>query len=210
MAEWEKSEGALIAAEIERITDSIAETETKQVVRIDNSEAIASVQKQLAAANEALLLSQKAAAQTATDKITLGLDIQKARLEVGEMASASIVYDIAAKVYAVPIVEVTEEQANEITKWIVGGVAAAAALSSGVAAFIAAHIAAPPPALSLGQALRRYVVGRRWRRKQTVEKIVYKDRIVTRHMPLAEAVDDVGENSVIADLFGKKEKANVA
>ncbi|MGA9411705.1 MAG: hypothetical protein WBV78_14815, partial [Roseobacter sp.] len=198
MAEWERSEGALIAAEIERINSSIAVAEKQQTVSNENDETIAAVQDQLAEANAALLMAQRAAAQAATDKITLGVDIEKARLVVGEMASASIIYDIAAKVYAVPVVEVTEEQANEITKWIVGGVAAAAALSTGMAAFIAAHIASPPPALSLGQALRRYVVGRRWRRKQTVEKIVYNDRVITRYLPSTDTVKNVGGNSVIA------------
>ena len=209
MAEWERSEGSLIAAEIERINTSIANAEQQQEVSTGNNAAIAAVQEQLAEANAALLMAQRAAAQAATDKITLGVDIEKARLALGEMASASIVYDIAAKVYAIPVVKVTEAQANEITKWIVGGVAAAAALSTGMAAFIAAHIASPPPPLSLGQALRRYAVSRRWRRKQTVEKIVYKDRVVTRYLPAADTVENVGSNSVVADLFGKMEKANV-
>ena len=69
---------------------------------------VASVQAQLAEANDALLTAQQAAAQAAVDKITLGIDIEKARLRVAETASASIIYDIAAKWYATPIGEVTE------------------------------------------------------------------------------------------------------
>ena len=209
MAEWEKSEGALISAEIDRINSKITNADRLKEFSSDNSAGIAAGQEQLAEANSALLMAQRAAAQATTDKITLGVDIEKARLVIGEMASASIVYDIAAKVYAVRVVEVTEEQANEVTKWIVGGIAAAAALSTGMASFIAAHIATPPPALSLGQAVRRYALGRRWRRKQTVEKIVYKDRVITRYLPSTDIVENVGSNSVIADLFGKKETANV-
>ncbi len=203
MARWQADEGDIIAAEIERVTATIANIETEHALLVKTegyNPEIDAVQAQLAQANEALLVAQRAASQAVTDKLTLSIDIEKARLRVAETASASIIYDIAAKWYATPIGQVTETQANEVTKWIVGGVAAAAALSTGMAAFIAAHIGSSPPALSLGQALRRYVVRRRWRRKQTVEKIVYQDRVIHKYLPITEGLTNLKERSIKQEL----------
>ncbi len=130
----------------------------------------------------------------------LGIEIEKARLRLNETAGASIIYDIAAKWYATPISKVTEAQANEMTKWIVGGVAVAAAISTGMAAFIAAHIGSTQPPLSLGQVLRRYLVGRKWRRKQTVEKIVYQDRVVHKYLPITEGLTNLKDRSIKEEL----------
>jgi len=130
MTHWQAGEGRLIEAEVKRITALIAEVESEQAILIkleDYGPEIAIVQEQLAKANEALLTTQNAAAQAAMDKITLGIEIEKARLHVAEKASTSIIYDIAAKWYTTPIGEVTEAEANTVTKWIVGGVAVAAA-----------------------------------------------------------------------------------
>lgn len=203
MARWQAGEGGLIATEIERISATIADIEAERALLVksdDYGPEIKAVQAQLAEANDALLTAQQAAAQVAVDKIVLGIDIEKARLRVAETASASIIYDIAAKWYATPIGEVTEAQANEVTKWIVGGVAAAAALSTGMAAFIAAHIGSAAPVLSLGQALRRYVLRRRWRRKKTVEKIVYKDRVIHKYLPITEGLTNLKDRSIREDL----------
>ena len=203
MSRWQAGEGGLIEAEVKRITALIADTEAEQALLVKSEEygsEIALVQEQLTEANAAMLTAQKAASQAAVDKIALGIEIEKARLNVAETASASIIYDIAAKWYATPIGEVTETQANEVTKWIVGGVAAAAALSTGMAAFVAAHIASPSPALSLAQALRRYVLRRRWRRKQKVEKIVFKDRIVHKYLPITEGLTNLKDRSIREEL----------
>ncbi len=203
MNRWQAGEGNLVEEEVERITALIANAEAERALLIkseDYGPEIAIVQEQLARANESLLKAQNAAAQAAVDKITLGVEIEKARLHVAEKAGASIIYDIAAKWYAKPIGEVTEKQANEVTKWIVGGVAAAAALSTGMAAFVAAHIASSPPKLSLGQALRRYILRRRWRRKKTVEKIVYEDRVVHKYLPITGGLTDLKDRSIRGDL----------
>jgi hypothetical protein len=203
MSRWQASEGGLIAAEIKRITAMIADAETERVLLVKSEDfgpEIAVVQEQLTQANAALLTAQKAAAQAVVDKIALGIEIEKARLHVAEKAGASIIYDIAAKWYATPIGEVTETQANAVTKWIVGGVALAAALSTGMAAFVAAHIASSPPALSFGQAVRRYVLRRRWRRKQTVEKIVYQDRLVHKYLPITDGLTNLKDRSIREEL----------
>jgi len=203
MSRWQTGEGGLIEAEVKRITALIADAEMQRALLVkpeDYGPEIAIVQKQLTEANDSLLKAQDAVAQAAVDKITLGIEIEKARLHVAEKASASIIYDIAAKWYATPIGEVTETQANRVTKWIVGGVAAAAALSTGMAAFVAAHIASAPPALSFGQALRRYVLRRRWRRKQTVEKIVFKDRVVHKYLPITEGLTNLKDRSIREEL----------
>ena len=203
MSRWQTGEGGLIEAEVKRITALIADAEMQRALLVkseDYGPEIEIVQKQLTEANDSLLKAQNAVAQAAVDKITLGIEIEKARLHAAEKASASIIYDIAAKWYATPIGEVTEKQANEVTKWIVGGVAAAAALSTGMAAFVAAHIASAPPALSLGQALRRYVLRRRWRRKQTVEKIVFKDRVVHKYLPITEGLTNLKDRSIREEL----------
>ncbi len=204
MTRWQASEGGLIEAEVNRITAQIANAEAEQALLVKSNDVgpeVAIIQKQLARANDALLKAQSAVAQAAVDKITLGVEIEKARLHVSEKASASIIYDIAAKWYVTPIGEVTEKQANEVTKWIVGGVAVAAALSTGMAAFVAAHISSSPPELSLGQALRRYVLRRRWRRKRMVEKIVYKDRIVHKYLPITGGLTDLTDRSIRGDLM---------
>ncbi|NOD36630.1 hypothetical protein [Ruegeria sp. HKCCD7296] len=203
MSRWQAREGGLIETELQRITAMIADAEAERAVLVKSESfgpEIALVQQQLMEANTALLTAQKAAAQAVIDKISLGIEIEKARLHVAEKASASIIYDIAAKWYTTPIGDVTEQQANEVTKWIVGGVAAAAALSTGMAAFVAAHIASSPPALPFGQALRRYVLRRRWRRKQTVEKVVYKDRIVHKYLPITEGLTNLKDRSIREEL----------
>lgn len=203
MTRWQAGEGSLIEAEVKRITALIADAEAEQAILViseDPGPEIAIVQEQLARANDALLQAQNAAAQAVVDKLTLGVEIEKARLHVAEKAGASIIYDIAAKWYATPIGEVTEKQANVVTKWIVGGVATAAALSTGMAAFVAAHIGSSPPALSIGQALRRYVLRRRWRRKKTVEKIVYKDRVVHKYLPITGGLTDLKDRSIREEL----------
>jgi hypothetical protein len=69
-----------------------------------------------------------------------------------------------------------------------------------MAAFISAHIGSAAPALSLGQALRRYVLRRRWRRKQTVEKIVYKDRVIHKYLPITEGLTNLKDRSIREDL----------
>ena len=203
MSRWQTGEGGLIEAEVKRITALIADAEMQRALLVkseDYGPEIEIVQKQLNEANDSLLKAQNAVAQAAVDKITLGIEIEKARLHAAEKASASIIYDIAAKWYATPIGEVTETQANRVTKWIVGGVAAAAALSTGMAAFVAAHIASALPALSFGQALRRYVLRRRWRRKQTVEKIVFKDRVVHKYLPITEGLTNLKDRSIREEL----------
>ncbi len=131
-----------------------------------------------------------AKAQAVESEIDLKNSIEQQKLLISKLAGESIIYDIAAKVYAKPATTVSEEEANEVTAYVVFGTALIVALATGVSAFVATHLDSDPSRHSFGAVLRRYLVTRRWRRKQTVTKEVVKhqDRIVYRYMPHPEAV----------------------
>jgi len=184
MAEWEATEGLLLEQQSGAAND---------------------LRQQLLAANDALAAAQAASTQAVIDTADLKQEIADQKLLISKVASTSLVYDIAAKVYSKPVIEVTEAEANEVQKWLVGSVAFAAAIATGLMALLSTHADDPKPRYTLGQVIRRYVVTRRWRRKQTVEKIVEVpvSQTVYKSVPLMEDIPEF-KRSVIADLFGKE------
>ncbi len=188
MAEWEAEGGVLLVGQVgaaDRLRD------------------------QLIAANSALADAQTDVREAMVVTVDLDNQIEQQRLLVAQLASSSVIYDIASKVWGKPAYTVSEAEANEVTKWVIGGVAVAASLATGLAALLATHMASAPPKLSLGQALRLYAVSRRWRRKQTIEKIIYTDRVVYKTLPHPESIKTF-DRSVWADLLNKKEEKDAA
>lgn len=188
MEEWETIEGVLLAGQ---------------------ADAAVRLRDQLIAANIALADAQSDVREVMVVSVDLDNQIERQRLLVAKLASSSVIYDIASKVWEKPAYMVTEAEANEVTKWVIGSVAVAASLATGLAAFLATHMASAPKKLSLGQAIRSYVVRRRWRRKQTVEKPVYTDRVVYKTLPHPESIKTF-DRSVWADLLNKKEAKDAA
>lgn len=188
MAEWEATDAKLISG---------------------REDAAENLRQQLLTANAALADAQNASRQVAEKRAVLDAEIAQQRLTVASLAQQSVVYDLSSKFFEKPLAEVTEAEANKVTKWVIGAVAVAAAMATGIAAFLAAHLSGDPKRITLAQSLRKYSVMRRWKRKQTIVKTEYVDRVVYKVLPHPESITELNR-PVLADLFDTKGKSNAA
>ena len=212
ISDWDARYGADNAAEVsalraERDRLSGELTALEQDAAPKQAAALADLRAERSEQQAALSAALQVKRETFTDRQQLKKDIEAQKLLVDKLTGQSLIHDISAKVYAKPAAEVTEEEANTVTAWAVFSAATVIALATGLAGLLSAHLDDPGPRLSLGQAIRRYAVMRRWRRKQTVEKVVYQDRIVTRVLPSADDIPDLNERSLMQDLFNRRKEA---
>ena len=204
LAEWDASEGRLVR---DRIAELEAErTETRLALDTARDAAAASTatilgdlrseRSRLQADLMQALADDRKSTQTG---IELAAAMEAHQQLVSRLAGESVIYDIAAKVYGVPLHEVSEEQANKTTFWVVLGVALAAASSTGVAAFMATYLAQQKRTAAHVNALRvvaakSQLVHERDRtiaqirddietEKRKPPKIKYRDRLVYKFLP---------------------------
>ncbi len=130
-------------------------------------------------------------------------EIAEMQKEVSRLAGDSVIYDIAAKVFAKPAREINEDEANKVTFWVIGAAALAISAATGIAALLATHLEHQNPNLTLAQVIRGYVVTRRFRRKRTIIKTVEKPVEVIRYkwFPRAENIANF-DKSIMCELFG--------
>jgi flagellar hook-length control protein FliK len=205
MDEWNTSEGQLVSA---RITELQEERDVaRQALEGARTEAAAATAAALedlrterSRLQDDLMQALETDRQAQTASVELGAAIETQQQRVAHLAGESVIYDIAAKVYGVALHEVSEEQANITTFWVVLGVGLAAALSTSLAAFMAAYLktqkrtAGHIRAVRLAKAKSRRIASRDKMidalrkdleaEKQKPPKIEYRERVVYRHLPI--------------------------
>lgn len=169
MEEWDASYGADNAAEIARLR-SQRDIIVSQMATENSSPATLALQAQRADLQRQLGEALSARQNEALVQIDLKAQIQIQELRVAELASASLVYDAASKVYGKPAAQVTSDEANTVTFWIITLSASAVALATSLGTLIATHMAEEPrQGVTIAQLLRKWWVMRKWTRKHTVE-----------------------------------------
>lgn len=148
-------------------------------------------------------------------------EIATAERELARLTKDSLIHDIASKIFAVPSIEVTEEQAAIVTRYVIGIVAIGAALATGLAAVLAAHLEnhrRTPAKERLLKAARRQrtattTIARELNASQakvneaTRHLAQRPERIVYRYLPVDREIDVDFQDSEVIDL---KEKIRAA
>ncbi len=205
MAEWDATEGELVRTRVAELqAERDVARQALEQARIESAETVAATLEDLrterSRLQEDLMQALETDRQAQEDRVDLAAAIETQQRHVARLAEQSVIYDIAAKAFGVPLHEVSEEQANVTTFWVVLGVGVAAAVSTGLAAFMAAYLERQKRtpghvrALRLAAAkshgiadLNRVVASLRQdleaeRRKPP--KVEYRERVVYRYLPI--------------------------
>lgn len=196
MAAWQDQEGKLVVDEMQRLEgerkaalENVADVRSKESGVLDAQ--LADLNEDRSQLQQDLNSAIDDARLAITEQRDLSHDIEKQTLFVAKLAKDSMIYDLAAKVYAVPIHEVSEEQANRITGLVILGVGFATAMTTGLAAFISAHLEAEKRSSAHVRALR--LIERRDAKIRQLEaqlkikpkvKTEIRDRLVYRYLPI--------------------------
>ena len=202
--EWDASEGQVMQRKIAEIeAERSAAREALEAAREAAASSTAIILEDLR--SERSRLQDELMAALADDRgakrsaVELAVAIEAQRQIVSRLAGESLIYDIAAKAYGVPLHEVSEKQANVTTFWVILGVGLAAACATSVAAFMATCLAKQTRSSGHVAALQAVAARRRSiaRRDRTIAalreelaakqsappKVEYRDRIVYKYLP---------------------------
>lgn len=225
LADWDANEGQSLQRRIEALEGDreaarreLDEARTSAAGRVD--EALRGLRAERSAMQGELAAALEEERRRQADRTELGLAIERQRLLVAELAGESVIYDIAAKAYAIPAHAVSEEQANIVTYWVVLGVGLAAAVSTGLAAFLAAHLDGATRSAGHLRALRAVrrgaaAVAQRDRliaelRGKLAEAppVQYRERVVYRYLPIDREL--AAEPHLAATIRLDEERARAA